>query len=199
MWKTIFQSNEWPKNTRDFTETYYRGSMPGESRKRPNSSSWRYRASSTKFVIVAMFRCRCSPECHSASICSVEHESLSHPRNHGAMSSRSSACHLQPPLPIRSDGLVGQVTDKASVPTGSPRYTALRRPLRRLMTSTTSARTSKIWINPPNVYELTRPSNHRTSRITKIVQSIVTSSKTEPQLSPRESTLLIPLCSHRVV
>src|SRR5438874_8475884 len=41
MWKTIFQSNEWPKNTREFTKTYYRGSMPGESRKRPNSSSWR--------------------------------------------------------------------------------------------------------------------------------------------------------------
>jgi len=168
--------------------------MPGESRKRPNSSSWRYRASSTKFVIVAMFRCRCSPECHSASICSVEHESLSHPRNHGAMSSRSSACHLQPPLPIRSDGLVGQVTDKASVPTGSPRYTALRRPLRRLMTSTTSARTSKIWINPPNVYELTRPSNHRTSRITKIVQSIVTSSKnraaTEPERKHSSDSVL---------
>jgi len=31
-------------------------------------------------------------------------------------------------------------------------------------------------MNPPNVYELTSPSNHRTSRITKIVQSIVTSS-----------------------
>src|SRR5947208_15147598 len=41
MWKTIFQPNEWPKNTREFTRTYYRGSMPGESRKRPNSSSWR--------------------------------------------------------------------------------------------------------------------------------------------------------------
>jgi len=34
-----------------------------------------------------------------------------------------------------------------------------------------------MWINPPNVYELTSPSNHRISRITKIVQSIVTSSK----------------------
>jgi hypothetical protein len=27
-------------------------------------------------------------------------------------------------------------------------------------------------MNPPNVYELTSPSNHRTNRITKIVQSI---------------------------
>src|SRR5437764_15292746 len=85
MWKTIFQSNEWPKNTRDFTETYYRGSMPGESRKRRIVQAGATAQVRPIFVIVAMFRRRCSPECHSASICSVEHESLSHPRNHGAI------------------------------------------------------------------------------------------------------------------
>ncbi len=34
------------------------------------------------------------------------------------------------------------------------------------------ARTSRIWINPDSVYELTIPSNQRTKRITAIVQSI---------------------------
>src|SRR5215469_7582507 len=40
------------------------------------------------------------------------------------------------------------------------------------MSNTTSARTSKMWMNPPSVYELTTPSSHSTSRITNIVQSI---------------------------
>src|ERR1043166_3779368 len=40
------------------------------------------------------------------------------------------------------------------------------------MMSTTSAITSSRWMKPPSVYELTRPSSHSTSRMTKIVQSI---------------------------
>jgi hypothetical protein len=32
--------------------------------------------------------------------------------------------------------------------------------------------TSNMCMYPPKVYELTKPSNHRTSRITKIVQSM---------------------------
>src|SRR5215475_9846526 len=35
--------------------------------------------------------------------------------------------------------------------------------------------TSKMWMKPPSVYELTMPSAHRISRITKIVHNIVTS------------------------
>lgn len=35
------------------------------------------------------------------------------------------------------------------------------------------ASTSKMWMNPPKVYELTIPSNQRTRSITAIVQSIV--------------------------
>jgi len=41
-----------------------------------------------------------------------------------------------------------------------------------LITSTTTAMTKRMWMYPPSVYELTNPSNHRTNRITKIVQSI---------------------------
>lgn len=52
---------------------------------------------------------------------------------------------------------------------------ACRRPEMMLMRSTTMARTRRMCMNPPRVYELTRPSNQSTSRITKIVQSIVTS------------------------
>jgi hypothetical protein len=35
------------------------------------------------------------------------------------------------------------------------------------------ASTSKMWMNPPKVYELTIPSNQRTRSITAMVQSIV--------------------------
>ena len=40
------------------------------------------------------------------------------------------------------------------------------------ISNTTSASTSKMWMNPPNVYALTTPSSQSTSRITNIVQSI---------------------------
>src|SRR5580693_1248978 len=45
------------------------------------------------------------------------------------------------------------------------------RPLRRLMTRTTSATTSSKWIRPPATWRL-NPRSHRTRSITKIVQSI---------------------------
>jgi hypothetical protein len=47
-------------------------------------------------------------------------------------------------------------------------YTAFR-PLRRLKTTAMTAMTSNRWINPPIVYDVTRPSNHKTTRITAIV------------------------------
>ena len=49
----------------------------------------------------------------------------------------------------------------------------VRRPLTKLMISMTSATTSRIWMNPLKVYELTRPSSHKTRRITAIVVSII--------------------------
>src|SRR5881275_752194 len=71
MWKTIFQSNEWPKNTREFTEAYYRKSMPGESRKRPNSSSWRRPAELGLIVdhpkVILIERWPALPRCKSAA------------------------------------------------------------------------------------------------------------------------------------
>jgi hypothetical protein len=43
-------------------------------------------------------------------------------------------------------------------------------------TSTTiMAMTSRIWISPPMVYEVTIPNSHITIRITQIVQSIISS------------------------
>jgi len=51
-------------------------------------------------------------------------------------------------------------------------YTTGLRPDIKLIRSTTIAMTSKMWMYPPKVYELTNPSNHKTSRITKIVQSM---------------------------
>jgi hypothetical protein len=38
----------------------------------------------------------------------------------------------------------------------------------------TIARTNKMWMNPPKVYEVTRPSSHKTSKTAKIVQSTLT-------------------------
>jgi hypothetical protein len=38
--------------------------------------------------------------------------------------------------------------------------------------TTTIARIKRMWMKPPRVYELTIPSSHKMSRITKIVQSI---------------------------
>jgi hypothetical protein len=46
------------------------------------------------------------------------------------------------------------------------------RPETNWNTSTITARTSRICTNPPNVYDVTSPSSHNTSRITKIVQSM---------------------------
>jgi hypothetical protein len=40
------------------------------------------------------------------------------------------------------------------------------------ISTTANAMSSKMWMNPPKVYELTIPSAHKTSRITKIVHSI---------------------------
>jgi hypothetical protein len=42
----------------------------------------------------------------------------------------------------------------------------------RFITITTTARTRRIWINPPMVYEETRPSAQRISKIIAIVTSI---------------------------
>jgi hypothetical protein len=47
-----------------------------------------------------------------------------------------------------------------------------RRPWMIWMSTDASARSSKIWINPPSVYALLTPSNHNTMSTTKIVQSI---------------------------
>lgn len=41
-----------------------------------------------------------------------------------------------------------------------------------LMSTTMTAKTNKMWMNPPRVYELTIPSNQRISSTTAIVQSI---------------------------
>jgi hypothetical protein len=49
----------------------------------------------------------------------------------------------------------------------------VRRPFTKLIISMTSATTSRIWINPLKVYELTKPSSHKTRRITAIVVSII--------------------------
>ena len=49
--------------------------------------------------------------------------------------------------------------------------TALRRPPRRLITRTTKAITSRMWIRPPPMWRL-NPRSHKIPRITKIVQSI---------------------------
>ena len=50
---------------------------------------------------------------------------------------------------------------------------ALLRPESRLNNTTMTARTSRRWINPPKLVELTTPSNHKAARITTIVQSIM--------------------------
>lgn len=42
-----------------------------------------------------------------------------------------------------------------------------------LIKTTTIAMISRIWMNPPIVYPLTKPSSHRIMRITKIVHSIL--------------------------
>jgi hypothetical protein len=49
-------------------------------------------------------------------------------------------------------------------------YSPLRRPLSRLMTRITSATTRRRWMSPPAIWKL-KPSNHRTTSTTKIVQS----------------------------
>jgi hypothetical protein len=41
-----------------------------------------------------------------------------------------------------------------------------------LMSTDAIASSSRIWMNPPNVYEVVTPKSHITMRITKIVQSI---------------------------
>jgi hypothetical protein len=40
------------------------------------------------------------------------------------------------------------------------------------MSNTTTATTSRMWIYPYKVYDVTNPSNHNTNRTTKIVQSM---------------------------
>ncbi len=42
------------------------------------------------------------------------------------------------------------------------------------MSRVTTAKTSKMWMNPPRVYALAIPRSHNTSKITKIVQSMLT-------------------------
>src|SRR6185503_7937113 len=66
--------------------------------------------------------------------------------------------------------------------------TALRRPLNRLMTKTTSPTTSSKWIRPPPTCRL-KPKSHKIRSTTQIVQSIVTSSahlSTPEELVPQE-------------
>jgi hypothetical protein len=58
-----------------------------------------------------------------------------------------------------------------SIPFGSRRLHTARRPLRRLMTRTTSATTSSKWIRPPATCRL-KPKSHRMRSTTKIVQSM---------------------------
>jgi len=48
-----------------------------------------------------------------------------------------------------------------------------RRPVTRLTTRTITAITSRMWMSPPAIWKL-KPRSHRTSKITKIVQSIGT-------------------------
>jgi len=40
------------------------------------------------------------------------------------------------------------------------------------MSTDAIASSSRMWMNPPNVYEVVTPNSHITMRITKIVQSI---------------------------
>jgi len=56
----------------------------------------------------------------------------------------------------------------------TPTQTALRRPLSRLMTKTTSPTTRSKWIRPPPICKL-KPRSHRIRRTMKMVQSMVTS------------------------
>jgi len=53
----------------------------------------------------------------------------------------------------------------------STAHNAVRRPVSRLTSSTTTAITNRRWIKLPATWKL-NPSSHRMSRITKIVQSI---------------------------
>jgi hypothetical protein len=58
----------------------------------------------------------------------------------------------------------------------------------RFITITTTAMTRRIWINPPIVYEETRPSSQSTSKIIAIVTSIVVT----PYLSSHAAESLNP-------
>jgi len=51
-------------------------------------------------------------------------------------------------------------------------YTA-RRPEMKLTRNITTAITSRIWMNPPIVYELTIPNSHITNKITAIVDNMI--------------------------
>jgi hypothetical protein len=50
---------------------------------------------------------------------------------------------------------------------------AALRPWKSLMITVITARTSRMWIRPPMVYEVTIPKSQSTSKITQIVQSIL--------------------------
>ncbi len=66
---------------------------------------------------------------------------------------------------------------------------ALRRPLTRFITRTTSATTSRRWIRPPPTCML-KPRSHKIARTTKTVQSILFSSGTHDSASDAELRLL---------
>src|SRR5712692_2351143 len=60
------------------------------------------------------------------------------------------------------------------------------------MSTTTIAMMSRTWMKPPIVYDVTIPSNHRTRRITKMVQSISYLHLKECASFIREKLLLRP-------
>jgi hypothetical protein len=43
-----------------------------------------------------------------------------------------------------------------------------------LISTVMTANTSRTWMNPPNVEEVATPKSHKTSKTTKIVQSMLT-------------------------
>jgi hypothetical protein len=77
------------------------------------------------------------------------------------------------------------------------RQMALRRPLTRLMTRTTSATTSNKWMSPPPTWRV-KPRSHRIPRMTKIVQSIFSPSSTYGTVCALNSRNTVQDCSHRM-